>query len=93
LELKNGGMEVMLRMDRVSNSGWSEVSPSLAHPCCTFPLQRSQEEFDCLVEICAAERVALPTRKEINDLCTEKQKLMSRDITEVGASRTFRAPS
>ncbi|KAJ7274179.1 hypothetical protein C8J57DRAFT_1506287 [Mycena rebaudengoi] len=63
LELKNGGMEVMLRMDRVSNSGWSESS--------TASWRSAQPNgWPC------------PTRKEINDLCTEKQKLMSRDITE-----------
>ncbi|KAJ7227637.1 hypothetical protein C8J57DRAFT_200953 [Mycena rebaudengoi] len=64
LQLKHGATETVWRMDRVSNTPWSEA------------------EFERLVDTCAAERVALPTCKDIEDHYIKKQEILSRHITE-----------
>ncbi|KAJ7284333.1 hypothetical protein C8J57DRAFT_690837 [Mycena rebaudengoi] len=64
LQLKHGATETVWRMDRVSNTPWSEA------------------EFERLMDTCAAERVALPTCKDIEDHYIKKQEILSRHITE-----------
>ncbi|KAJ7030799.1 plus-3-domain-containing protein [Mycena alexandri] len=42
----------------------------------------SADEFKRLVETCAQEEVALPTRREVDERCAEMQELLRRVVTE-----------